>query len=180
MKILHYSDLEFLSGKVLIMVSTLFCNVNYKIYHAIALLICSTKAYSIEDVAIQTIKSDPMSGSHLLQLVIGLFIVVLCIVVLAWFAKKMNRFHSTSDDALKIIGAISMGARERVVLLQVGEEQLVLGVSPGRINTLHVLNTPVETITKDTNALVGNGFAAKLKNMIADANTTTVKKQNKS
>lgn len=165
MKTLHYLDVCLFPVKV-----------KYKIYHTIALFIVSSKAYSIEDAAVQTIKSDPMSSSYLLQLVFGLLIVVLCIFALAWFSKKMNRFNSSSDDALKIIGAISMGSRERIVHLQIGEEQLLIGVSPGRINTLHVLNKPVETITKSNSVSVGNGFSDKLKTMILDVNKPNDKK----
>jgi len=164
MKMLHYLDVFLFPVKV-----------KYKIFHAIALLSISFKAYSIEDTAVQSIKSDPMSGSYLLQLIFGLLIVIICIFVLAWFSKKMNRFHSSPDDALKIIGAISMGSRERIVHLQIGEEQLLIGVSPGRINTLHVLNTPVETITKSNNDSVGNGFSDKLKTMIVDVNNPNTK-----
>jgi len=38
-----------------------------------------------------------------------------------------------------------MGTRERVVLLQVGETQLLLGVAPGRVQTLHVLDKPLDS-----------------------------------
>ena len=36
-----------------------------------------------------------------------------------------------------------MGARERVVLIQVGKQQMLLGVAPGRVQTLHVLDEPL-------------------------------------
>lgn len=126
-----------------------------------------------------TLSADPMSGSYLMQLVIGLFIVVLCILVLAWFAKKMNRFHSLADGSLKVIGGLSMGSRERVVLLQVGEEQLLLGISPGRINTLHVLDTPLEVMGQRGDGESGNSFLDKLKTTMADANNASIKKPGK-
>ncbi len=159
-----------------------------KIYFSGIVFFYSTKTYSIEDVVTQVIKSDsviksgsitsgsiatnPMSGSYLMQLVLGLLVVVLCIVVLAWFAKKMNRFHSVKDDSLKIISGISMGSREKIVLLQVGEEQLLVGVSPGRINKLHVLNSSI-TASAGVASNVENkhsdkGFSDKLKTMMAD------------
>jgi flagellar protein FliO/FliZ len=130
-------------------------------------------------LATDTLNADPMSGSYLMQLVIGLFIVVLCILVLAWFAKKMNRFHSLADGSLKVIGGLSMGSRERVVLLQVGEEQLLLGISPGRINTLHVLDTPLEVVGPHGDSEPGNSFLDKLKITMADANNASLKKQSK-
>lgn len=122
------------------------------------------------------LNADPMSSGYLLQLIMGLFVVLLCIVVLAWAAKKINRFRFIADDSLKIIGGLSMGSRERVVLLQVGENQLLIGVAPGRINTLHVLETPIETTDSRSDESLGRsfseslGFSNKLKNMMADAN----------
>ena len=161
------------------LISTLqsLSEIKSRIYCASMLFVFSAKAHSVEDAASQTMKSDPMSGSYLLQLVLGLFVVVLCIIALAWFAKKMNRFQSITDDSLKIIAGISMGARERVVLLQVGEEQLLIGVSPGRINKLHVLAKPIETTANNSAASAGKNFADKLKTVMADAHTASVKKQ---
>jgi len=79
------------------------------------------------------------SNSYLFQLVSGLIIVLLSIVVLAWIAKRFNRMQSPGGGNLKIVEGISMGARERVVVVEVDGERLLLGVSPGRINMLHAL-----------------------------------------
>ena len=100
-------------------------------------------------------------------------------MVLAWFAKKMNRFHSAADGSLKVIGGLSMGSRERIVLLQVGEEQLLLGVSPGRISKLHVLGTPLEESGRPTDDDAGGNFLDKLKTTMAQANTISSAKQKK-
>jgi len=126
-----------------------------------------------------SLNAEPMNSSYLLQLVIGLLIVLLCIVALAWLAKKMNRFQSLTDSSLKVIGGLSMGSRERIVLLQVGEEQLLLGVSPGRINTLHVLDTPVDMASNKPGSPVANGFLDKFKIMMSDAEKASMKKHNK-
>lgn len=126
-----------------------------------------------------TLSTNPMSGSYLLQMVIGLFVVLLCIVALAWFAKKMNRFQSLADGSLKVIGGLSMGSRERVVLLQVGEEQLLLGVSPGKINTLHVLEKPLEILGQQTDGETDSSFLNKFKATMASANKTALNNQNK-
>lgn len=119
--------------------------------------------------------SNPMSSSYLLQLILGLVVVILCVVALAWFAKKMNKFHSSSDDSIKIISGISVGTREKIVLLQVGEEQLLVGVSPGNINKLHTLNSPI--INANANP-ANKGFADKFKNIMADASASTINHKN--
>ena len=129
----------------------------------------------IVDIA-SPIGSDPMSGGYLLQLIMGLIVVVICILVLAWVAKRVNGLQSSTDGMLKIIGGISMGSRERVVLLQVGEKQLLLGVSPGRINTLHVLDGNIENDDLNSDSISGGSFSEKLKDKLAAISNTQTQK----
>lgn len=83
--------------------------------------------------------TDGNGKSYMLQLFSGLILVLLSIVVLAWVVKRFNRLQPSGNTSLQIIGGISMGARERVVVVQAGSTKVLLGVSPGRINMLHVL-----------------------------------------
>jgi flagellar protein FliO/FliZ len=129
-------------------------------------LLISFPVFSAEESSVPSIKTDPMSGGYLLQLILGLVVVIVCIVALAWVAKRVNRLQSSTDGSLKVLGGLSMGARERVVLLQVGEQQLLIGVSPGRINALHVLDEPVSDIDKISNA---GSFSEKLSAMLNDS-----------
>ena len=104
----------------------------------------STEAVASPAVRSQVMGNDSLNSGYLVQLIMGLLFVLLCIVVLAWLAKRVNRLQSSSDGSLQVLGGISMGARERVVLVQVGDTQLLLGVAPGRINMLHQLEEPLE------------------------------------
>jgi len=88
---------------------------------------------------------DPMAVSNLWQLTFGLLVVLGVMLGLAWLVKRSGKFQMAAGGGLKIIGGLSMGSRERVVLLQVGETQLLVGVAPGRVQTLHVLEQPLET-----------------------------------
>lgn len=107
-------------------------------------------------------RAGSMSSAYLTQFVMGLLIVLLCIVVLAWLAKRFNRMQSSLDGSLKIIGGLSLGARERIVLVQVGKEQLLLGVAPGRVNKIHVVD-PLEIKKNDIeDQSFGKGFAKQL------------------
>lgn len=117
---------------------------------------------------------DPVNTGYMAQLVLGLIIVLICIVALAWIAKRFNRLQSTPDGSLRVLGGMSMGARERIVLVQVGAKQLLLGVAPGQINTLHVLDEPLDAVTDASGPLQSRGFADKL----SAALTRTAKRQN--
>ena len=110
--------------------------------------------------------AESLHSGYLVQLIVGLMFVLLCIVALAWLAKRLNRFQASSDGTLQVLGGISMGARERVVLVQVGATQLLLGVAPGRINMLHQLEQPLEqddaTGHQRRDPPIARGFADKL------------------
>ena len=113
-----------------------------------------------------TMAAENLNSAYLVQLVLGLIFVLFCIVALAWVAKRVNRLQSSSDGSLRVLGGISMGARERVVLVQVGSTQLLLGVAPGQINMLHQLEQPLERPAQNEHhpaALpFSKGFAEKL------------------
>jgi len=131
-------------------------------------LLVPFQVLSAEENLVSSIKTDPMSGGYLIQLILGLVVVIICIVALAWVAKRVNRLQSSTDGCLKVLGGLSMSARERVVLLQVGEQQLLVGVSPGRINTLHVLDKPVPVPGADKTSNVGS-FSEKLSTLLNDS-----------
>lgn len=77
------------------------------------------------------------------KLAVALLIVLIVFWVFAKFMKQMQVGQVGSLNGLKVIGALSLGQRERVVVVEVGKEQLVLGVTSSAINTLHVLETPI-------------------------------------
>jgi flagellar protein FliO/FliZ len=69
----------------------------------------------------------------------GLATVLAAIVLCAWLLRRLGRFSRLAPGRFRVLGAVSLGARERAVLLQAGGKQLVVGVAPGRVQTLCVL-----------------------------------------
>lgn len=88
---------------------------------------------------------DPLAMASLWQLTLGMVAVLGLILGIAWLLKRSGRFQMAAGGSLRVLGGLSMGTRERVVLLQVGETQLLLGVAPGRVQTLHVLEQPLDS-----------------------------------
>ncbi|HHJ16485.1 MAG TPA: flagellar biosynthetic protein FliO [Gammaproteobacteria bacterium] len=105
---------------------------------------------------------EPLAVNNLLQLTLGMLAVLALIMAIAWLLKRSGRFQMGAGGGLRILGGLSMGARERVVLLQVGETQLLVGVAPGRVQTLHVLDRPLE----ENEAVTGAGFPAQLASLL--------------
>lgn len=89
--------------------------------------------------------SNPLDAASLGQFAMGLVVVVGVILLLAWMLRRMNRIQGRIQGHVRILAGLPLGSRERVVLLQVGQEQVLLGVAPGRVSRLLVLEQPLET-----------------------------------
>ena len=81
----------------------------------------------------------------LLRLTFALAVVLAAIIGLAWLLRRVARFNRSADGQLRILGGLAVGNRERIVLVQAGKTQLLVGVAPGRVQVLHVLDEPIET-----------------------------------
>lgn len=93
------------------------------------------------------------------QIVLSLVLVLLIIFISAWLLRRYGRFPGVAEGNLKVLGALSVGQRERILLLQVGEEQILVGVTTSRISRLHQLEVPVEV--KD-NIPISGQFSQRL------------------
>ena len=97
------------------------------------------------------------------HVLLGLGVVLALIVLSAWAYRRLARVPRGVGGALRVLGGLSLGTRERVVLIQVGDEQLLLGVAPGRVEALHVLAAPIPTSAPAVGpAGAGDGFARRL------------------
>jgi flagellar protein FliO/FliZ len=70
----------------------------------------------------------------------GLLLIIALIVTAAWLLKRYARLPIAGKGLISVLGGISIGPRERVVVLKVDNARLVIGVTPGQIRTLHVLD----------------------------------------
>lgn len=86
-----------------------------------------------------------ITGGYLLKLVVALGSVLLIFFLLALLTKKFHRYGQSQTRDLAVLSTMSLGTRERLMVVQVGEAQLLLGVTPGRIDNLFVLDTPLES-----------------------------------
>ena len=93
----------------------------------------------------------------------GLVIVLGVFFLCVWGMRKLSGINVSGAEKMRMIGGLSLGMREKVILLQVGQKQLVLGVTPGRIDTLLVLEGE-DCLKRDDSLLVPmqTGFAKKL------------------
>ncbi len=87
-----------------------------------------------------TLSPSPLSGGVLLQTAGGLLLILGLIFAIGWLLRRFGRLPLASKGDITILSGVSLGPRERAVLLRVGDTRLLVGVAPGRVQTLHVLD----------------------------------------
>tara|TARA_R110002073_G_scaffold326840_2_gene507010 strand:+ start:2445 stop:2885 length:441 start_codon:yes stop_codon:yes gene_type:complete len=98
-----------------------------------------------------------ISADGMLQMVMGLLLVLAIIIAIAWLLKRFAILPTATSSTLKVIASAGVGQRERVVLVEVGDTWLVLGVAPGRVNTLHSLEKSSIESAKNSSTHSSNG-----------------------
>lgn len=116
------------------------------------------------------VKSPPEVGKHVMantdasSMILSLLMVLALIFISALVLKRFN-FTQQQSGQLKVIASLSLGVKERLIVAQVGEQQLVLGVTPQQITLIKSLEEPiVSNQPENSSALTGNVLAFLQKN----------------
>lgn len=78
------------------------------------------------------------------QWLLSCFLVIGFILLLAWFMKKSRLIQPMAQGQLRVLSSLPLGTRERLLVVKVGEQQLLLGVTPGNIRFLCQLEQPLD------------------------------------
>ena len=74
----------------------------------------------------------------MLQTFFGLLLILGLLFLAAYLLRKLGGGRAFGGNSLmRVLGGIAVGSRERIVLVEVGDTWLVVGVAPGQIRTLH-------------------------------------------
>jgi flagellar protein FliO/FliZ len=104
-------------------------------------------------------------GSALLQGLLGLFIVLAILMGLFWFLRRFSPGQTAAQGVVKVVGGVMLGTREKLVVVEVGDTWLLLGVGGGQVNTLHTLPRP-EGVSAPALHDPLTGFSDKLKEVL--------------
>ena len=104
----------------------------------------------------------PASAGSLFQLLLALLLVLAVMVGAAWLIKRLGIAKGLPGAPVKIVGGASVGTRERIVVVEVADQWIVVGVAPGRVNALTTMPRQEVSATA-TNAPDAKNFSAWLK-----------------
>jgi flagellar protein FliO/FliZ len=96
---------------------------------------------AVKEVAKETVKT-PANLPGLSQLVISLALVVGLVIVLAFLYKKMQ-LKLPGSKHFKIVSTLSLGPREKLLVIEIQGKQRVIGVTAHSVNFLFDLENPL-------------------------------------
>lgn len=92
----------------------------------------------------------------------SLIFVVAFILFLAWLLKRMRVPAMINQGGLSIVRQLPVGTRERVVIVQAGEEQFLVGVTSQSVQLISKLETPLKQEEMNKSAFASAPFATQL------------------
>ena len=135
---------------------------------AASLLACISFAAGAVLPTVPTPAAEPVrsfAAAGLLQAGFGLAVVIGLIFLFAWVIRRFGLQPSGNGRLLKVVSSAMVGQRERVVVVEIGDSWLVLGVAAGQVRALHTM--PAEKLpdvqAPSINSSSGGGvFSQKL------------------
>lgn len=107
-------------------------------------LLISTRAFASEAIA------EPSTGMSMFKVLLGLLVVLALLVGFAWCMKKIGLNQLNQQAVAKVVGGVSVGHREKVVVVEVANRWLVVGVSASQVTHLANLDPIENSLATDT------------------------------
>ncbi|MFZ6767022.1 flagellar biosynthetic protein FliO [Undibacterium sp. Di26W] len=131
--------------------------------------VLATAAWSGNVLAADTPAVSPSGG--LLQIIMALLLVLALVVAAAWVMKRLGPIQGGNKIQVKIIGGINVGNRERVMVVEVADQWLILGVTANNINNLGSMPKQEELLLQAAQAQTNDPFSAWLKRTLDKRST---------
>lgn len=107
---------------------------------------------------------DPLSAGNALTVFSSLILVLVIMLALAWLLRRMQLTRSGGSGSIQMLSQLPLGTREKVVLLRVGEENVLVGCSPAGVNRVHSWTGAAPEA--DAGVAAQPGFAAAMQSVL--------------
>lgn len=84
-----------------------------------------------------------IDGADILSLGASMLIVVGAVIALGWLYSRMRFNGNGSGDVINIVASRAVGPKERLLLVEVADQQLLVGMTASQVQTLHTFDKPV-------------------------------------
>lgn len=110
--------------------------------------------------------NSPLGGAEILNVGVSTLFVVVAILGVGWLYSRMKNVGSAANNMINVVSSRPLGAKERLLLIEVGDKQMLIGMTSAQVQTLHVFDQPIPV---NEAAAGSNGFAERLRAAIRGA-----------
>ncbi len=135
-----------------------------------ACLLASVAAAAAEPAAPSF--APPAGATGLLNVFASLLVVIAAVLLCGWLYRRTQSMRrGPGGEVFRVLASQALGPRERVVVVEIGGKQLVLGMTATQVNTLHVFDEPIMPHAKERSGQAHGGriesaFAERLRAML--------------
>lgn len=115
------------------------------------------------EMAVQHV--EPLSFGSVFSVVLGLLLVLGLLFAAAWLVRRLQQVQPQVQSAIQLVAQLPVGLKERLLVVRVGDENVLIGVAPGQIRSLHVWQGSVPVSASAP--AVGPAFLEQLKTLMA-------------
>ena len=108
-----------------------------------------------------------IGGADVVSMILSTLVVVAAIVALGWVYSRSKFAVSGSRDVINIVSSRALGTKERLLLIEVADQQLLVGMTASQVQTLHVFDKPVVDTTAPE--IAPSSFAERLRSTMREA-----------
>lgn len=146
-----------------------FVNRKSEIMHisfGICAFFISSLLFAQEKHTAANVPQMPSASGSVFTMLLGLIVVLGIMAGIAWLVKRSGLSGVNRHGLpIKVVGGTNIGTRERVMVIEVDDQWIVIGVTPSNITTLATMHKKEFTATPDTETTSPN-FATWLKQTI--------------
>ena len=108
-----------------------------------------------------------VGGADVVSMILSTLVVVAAIVALGWAYSRSKFAVSGTRDVINIVSSRALGTKERLLLIEVADQQLLVGMTASQVQTLHVFDKPV--VDSSAASLAPSSFAERLRSTMREA-----------
>lgn len=128
-------------------------------------LLNSKAATSAGDTVVNLPQTPGIDGGDVLSLGASMIIIVGVILVLGWMYSRSRFSGGANADVINVVATRALGPKERLLVVEVAEQQLLVGMTASDVRTLHVFDKPVAVAREDKTE---SRFAGRLRSALRE------------
>ena len=107
-----------------------------------------------------------IEGPDILSLGASMLIVIGAVIALGWLYSRLRFNGGGPGNVINVVASRGLGPKERLLLVEVGDKQLLVGMTASSVQTLHTFDRPIEAAAAISEA---PGFADRLRAAVKGA-----------